>query len=153
MEHVAITGMGVVSPLGSTVETFWRGLIQGTCAVAPMAARSTVSGNGFWAAVPDDFLNEATLPASALRNTDRFTQYAVVAADAALAQADLDPPAERTAVIVGNTMGGFPFVAEAQTRYLESGGRAVTPKLMALVIPNMAGASIAMRWKLHGPSL
>jgi len=44
-------------------------------------------------------------------------------------------------------------VAETQTRFLEDGGRAVTPKLMALVIPNMAGALIAMRWNLHGPQL
>jgi 3-oxoacyl-[acyl-carrier-protein] synthase II len=50
-------------------------------------------------------------------------------------------------------MGGFPLVAETQTRFLEGGGRAVTPKLMALVIPNMAGALIAMRWNLHGPQL
>ncbi|MBV8354417.1 MAG: beta-ketoacyl-[acyl-carrier-protein] synthase family protein, partial [Candidatus Eremiobacteraeota bacterium] len=153
MEHVAITGMGVVSPLGSSVDTFWRSLIEGKSAIAPMPERERVSGNGFWAAVRDDFLGATTLPASALRNTDRFTQFAMVAASAALAQASLNPPAERTAVIVGNTMGGFPLVAETQSRYLEGGAHAVTPKLMALVIPNMANALIAMHWQLHGPSL
>ena len=153
MEHVAVTGMGVVSPLGSSIDAFWRGLMNGTSAIGPMHNRERVSGNGFWAAVPDDFVGGAQLSAGALRNTDRFTQYAMVAASAALAQASLDPPAERTAVIVGNTMGGFPLVAETQSRYLDGGGHVVTPKLMALVIPNMANALIAMHWKLHGPSL
>ena len=112
-----------------------------------------VSGNELWAAVPDDFLDRSPIPPAALRNTDRFTQFAMVATAEALRQARLDPPAERTAVIVGNTMGGFPLVAQAQTRLLESGGRSVTPKLMALVIPNMPSALIAMHWNLHGPQL
>ncbi len=50
-------------------------------------------------------------------------------------------------------MGGFPFVAESQTRFSEAARAASRPKLMALVIPNMASAFIAMHWKLHGPQL
>ena len=153
MEHVAVTGVGVVSPIGCTVESFWRNLLDGKRAIAPMSQDARVSGNALWAAVSDDFLKQAALPPGALRNTDRFTQFAMVAADEALRGARYEPPAERTAVIIGNTMGGFPLVAEAQTRFLEGGWRAVTPKLMALVIPNMAGASIAKHWRLHGPQL
>jgi 3-oxoacyl-[acyl-carrier-protein] synthase II len=152
MEQVAVTGVGIVSPIGSNVESFWQHLLEGQRAIAPMPERSKVTGNGFWAAVSDDFLAQSALPRSALRNTDRFTQYAMVAAHEAMERAGLDPPAARTAVIIGNTMGGFPTVAQAQTRFLDE-ARSVTPKLMALVIPNMAGASIAMHWKLHGPQL
>lgn len=151
MEQVAVTGVGVVSPIGSTAESFWRHLLDGKRAIAPMPDGARLSGNGFWAAVADDFLDHSRLPRSALRNTDRFTQYAMVATQEALAAAQLDPPAP-TAVIIGNTMGGFPFVAESQTRFLDE-PRNVTPKLMALVIPNMAAALIAMHWKLHGPQL
>ncbi len=153
MEHVAVTGVGIVSPIGYTVESFWRNLIEGKRGIAPMSDGARVSGNALWAAVSDDFLEEMPLPPGTLRNTDRFTQYAMVAAAEALRRARYEQPAERTAVIIGNTMGGFPFVAEAQTRFLEGGGRAVTPKLMALVIPNMASALIAIHWKLHGPQL
>src|SRR5579863_1335627 len=118
-----------------------------------MGDGARVSGNALWAAVPDDFLAHTGLPPAALRNTDRFTQYAMVATAEALRRANYDAPARRTAVIIGNTMGGFPLVADTQTRFLEDGGRAVTPKLMALVIPNMASALIALHWKLHGPQL
>jgi 3-oxoacyl-[acyl-carrier-protein] synthase II len=140
-----------VSPIGCTVESFWRNLLDGKRAIAPMGDGARVSGNALWAAVSDDFLQHTGLPQGALRNTDRFTQYAMAATAQALRRARFDPPAERTAVIIGNTMGGFPLVAEAQTRFAEGG--AVTPKLMALVIPNMPSALIAMHWKLHGPQL
>ena len=151
MEHVAVTGLGTVSPIGSTTDSFWQHLIDGTRAIRRIPEASRLTGNGYWAAVDDEFLNATPLPRAALRNTDRFTQYAMVAAQEALNHARLDPPL-RTAVIVGNTMGGFPFVAESQTRFLEA-ARSVTPKLMALVIPNMAAARIAMHWRLHGPQL
>jgi 3-oxoacyl-[acyl-carrier-protein] synthase II len=152
MEHVAVTGMGIVSPVGNSTRSFWQHLLEGRRAIGPIPHAVALSGNGLWAAVPDSFLAESSLPAAAFRNTDRFTQYALEATAQALRAAQLDPPS-RAAVILGNTMGGFPFVAESQTRFLEGGSRAVTPKLMALVIPNMACALIAMRWNLHGPQL
>lgn len=156
MEHVAITGMGIVSPIGAGTVPFWRHLLEGRRAIAPIDgpyADANLSGNRFWAAVPDEFLARLALPPAALRNSDRFTRLAMAATAQALEQSQLDPPGPRTAVIIGNTMGGFPLVAEAQTEFLTGGSRAVAPKLMALVIPNMASASIAMHWKLHGPQL
>lgn len=153
MEHVAVTGMGVVTPIGSTTRIFWQSLLQGRRAIAPIEGAGGLSGNRLWAAVPKEFSLNGELTPTVARNTDRFTQYSLAATQEAIDQARLDPPSARTAVIVGNTMGGFPLVAETQTRFLEDGGRAVTPKLMALVIPNMAGALIAMRWNLHGPQL
>jgi 3-oxoacyl-[acyl-carrier-protein] synthase II len=146
--------MGIVSPIGVGTELFWRHLLEGRRAIAPIGgSEANLSGNRLWAAVPDDFLTHAALPPAALRNTDRFTRFAMVATAEALGQSQLEAPAPRTAVIVGNTMGGFPLVTEAQTEFLAGGMRAVAPKLMALVIPNMASASIAKNWKLHGPQL
>jgi 3-oxoacyl-[acyl-carrier-protein] synthase II len=152
VEHVAVTGLGIVSPIGSTTESFWRRLLEGRRAIAPICGGESLTGNAFWAAVGDDVLQSSSLPRAALRNTDRFTQYAMVATHEALTEAALNPPSDTTAVILGNTMGGLPFVAESQTRFLD-GARNVTPKLMALVIPNMASARIAMHWGTHGPQL
>jgi 3-oxoacyl-[acyl-carrier-protein] synthase II len=153
MEHVAVTGMGVISPIGGRVATFWQSLVEGRSGVVPIPESDGLSGNRLWAAVPDVLLARDSLPASAFKNTDRFTQYAILAALQAVNQAKLPEPDTQTAVIMGNTMGGFPLVAETQTRFLADGARPVTPKLMALVIPNMASACIATRWKLHGPQL
>ncbi|TAM58803.1 beta-ketoacyl-[acyl-carrier-protein] synthase family protein [bacterium] len=154
MEHVAVTGMGIVAPIGHDVETFWQGLIEGSCAVAPIPGGDGLPGNRLWAAVPDTFLERAPLPAEALRNTDRFTRFALVAADQAVRQAAAEPlDTLRTAVVIGNTMGGFPFVTAAQQEYLTQGSRSVPPKLMALVIPNMPAARVALHYRLHGPQL
>ncbi|HVA36475.1 MAG TPA: beta-ketoacyl-[acyl-carrier-protein] synthase family protein [Candidatus Dormibacteraeota bacterium] len=154
MENVVVTGMGIVSPIGCGVPNFWARLIAGESAVKPIPGGDALTGNRLWAAVGDDFLESTTLPRTALRNADRFTQYALVAAHEAVAQSgleSLDPL--RTGVLVGNTMGGFPLVAQTQTQFLAEGNRSVPPKLMALVIPNMPAASIALHWGLHGPQL
>lgn len=152
MQHVAVTGMGIVSPLGSSVETFWQNLVHGKAAIAPADAAFRLSGNGLWAAVADEMLSQETMRPSALRNSTRFTQYAILAAEQALRAAALDPPGH-TAVIVGNSMGGLPLVTEMQDRLRERGARAVSPKLIALVVPNVAAARIAWYYKLRGTQL
>jgi 3-oxoacyl-[acyl-carrier-protein] synthase II len=153
MEHVVVTGMGIVSPIGGTVDAFWRSLLNGTNAIAPIPGVTGLTGNMLWAAVPDALLDADRLPASARRGSDRFALYAMLATHEALRHAALERPPEHTAVVIGSTMGGFPLVTETQTRYLQDGARSVTPKLMALVIPNMASARIAMHWHLHGRQL
>ena len=124
MRRVAVTGMGIVSPIGTGTEVFWQNLLEGKCGIAPIKISGPkLSGNALWAAVADDFLDRSPIPPGALRNTDRFTQFAMAATSEAFRQARLDPPAERTAVVVGNTMGGFPLVAQITDRGVRVGGR------------------------------
>lgn len=152
MEHVAVTGVGIVSPIGTGVEAFWQALVAGRHGFTRIPNSEKLDGNRLWAAVPDDFLEGSAVERSALRNADRHTQYAVVAAAQAFASADLAQPPEKTAVIVGSTMGGLPTFAQTQTQFVED-PRHVTPKLMALVIPNMAGSRISLHWGLRGRQL
>ena len=111
--------MGIVSPIGEAVEVFWRHLLEGDLGIAPMKAywasefRKRALGGG-----RGRLFGSQPVPPAALRNTDRFTQFAMAATVQALDQAQLEPPQERTAVIVGNTMGAFPLVAQAQTALL-----------------------------------
>jgi 3-oxoacyl-[acyl-carrier-protein] synthase II len=153
MNQVAVTGMGVVSPIGSGVPVFWDALLAGRHAFRPIANAEGLGGNRLWAAVPDGFAAAPGVTAAMLRNSDRFTAYAMVAAVEALGMAGLaDGPPPRTAVILGNTMGGLPLFADTQLE-LERRPQHVTPKLMALVIPNMAAARISLHWGLHGRQL
>lgn len=118
-----------------------------------MADADSLGGNRLWAAVPDGFAALPGVTAAMLRNSDRFTAYALAATVEALAMAGLsEAPPPRTAVILGNTMGGLPLFAQAQME-LERRPQHVTPKLMALVIPNMAAARISLNWGLHGRQL
>ena len=73
MEHVAVTGMGIVTPIGSTTGIFWQNLLQGKRAIAPIEGGGRLSGNRLWAAVPKEFSHNGELTPTVARNTDRFT--------------------------------------------------------------------------------
>ncbi len=152
VEHVAVTGAGIVCPIGSGASAYWDAILGGKHGFTTIPESDRLPGSRLWAAVPDGFLDTLELPAEWLRNADRFTQYAVASAAQALAMAGLRQPPRNTAVIVGNTMGGLPLLAQTQMQLVEH-PRHVTPKLMALVIPNMAAARISLAWGLRGRQL
>ena len=154
MDDVAITGFGVVSPFGGGVDAFWKAVCGDQHGFAPAADERVLSGNRIWAAVPDDFAKASALPSSVLRNADRFTQLVLVATQEALRDAGLTEalPSHETAIVIGNTMGGIPFLADTAVAF-ERDPKRVSPKLTALVIPNMASARIALFLQLHGPQL
>lgn len=147
-----MTGAGIVCPIGAGASAYWNAILGGRSGFTTIAGCDHLPGSRMWAAVPDDFLDALELPAEWLRNADRFTQYAVASAAQALAMAGLPQPPRETAVIIGNTMGGLPLFAETQMQFTEQ-PRHVTPKLMALVIPNMAAARVCLVWGLHGRQL
>ncbi len=152
MEQVAVTGVGVICPVGSGVESFWDAILSGRHGFSTIPQSEALSGNRLWAAVPDELLSVCEVPAEFVRNADRFTQYAVVTAAQAFSMAGFEVPPPKTAVVLGNTMGGLPLFAETQMQ-LAVNPRHVTPKLMALVIPNMAAARISLNWGLRGRQL
>jgi 3-oxoacyl-[acyl-carrier-protein] synthase II len=147
-----VTGAGIVCPIGSGANAYWDAILGGRHGFTAIPGCDHLPGSRMWAAVPEDFLDALELPAEWLRNADRFTQYAVASAAQALAMAELPRPPQDTAVVVGNTMGGLPLFAHAQMQLIEQ-ARHVTPKLMALVIPNMAAARICLAWGLRGRQL
>lgn len=152
MKSVAITGMGVISSIGRGTGVFWNALIAGKRGFTPVAFGSASDAPRFWAPVPNVHLEESGVPAAMLRNADRFTQYAIIATAEAIAMSGLEAPTLRTAVIMGTTMGGLPLLTETQMQFAVH-PQQVTPKLMALVIPNMAAARISLNWGLRGRQL
>jgi 3-oxoacyl-[acyl-carrier-protein] synthase II len=153
LDNVAITGLGAVSPFGSGVDAFWAGVCGNEHGFVRAADEDVITGNRIWGAVPNDFAKSSGLPNSILRNADRFTQLALVATQEALRDAGLnDLPDLETAIVLGTTMGGVPLLADTAVAF-ENDPRRVSPKLMALVIPNMASARIALFLRLHGPQL
>jgi 3-oxoacyl-[acyl-carrier-protein] synthase II len=152
MDEVVVTGAGIVSPIALGVDAFWDALLSGRHGFTAIPNSADLPGGGYWAAVPDAHMTQSNLPPEYLRNADRFTQYAVIAAAQALSMAGLELPPAKTAVLIGNTMGGLPLLTETQMQ-LTSDPRHITPKLMALVIPNMAAARISMNWGLLGRQL
>ncbi|MCE3551499.1 beta-ketoacyl-[acyl-carrier-protein] synthase family protein [Pseudonocardia sp. RS11V-5] len=154
MSQIVVTGAGIVSPLGSSVETFLAGLADNEVATRPSPWRDAEGMPlGWWAGVPD-FDPDEWADARVQAGSDLFTLYALAAAQQAVTQAglaELDPL--RTAVVHGSSMGGMRALMRAQHDLERSGPGAIDRKTMIKIWPNMAAAQIAMRWDLHGPSL
>lgn len=136
--RVAITGLGVVSPVGIGPDAFWQGLL----APQPEGLRRVHDFE------PGDYYPS---PKEA-RRADRFTQFAIAAAEQAVAQAgafDADP--ERTGVILGTGVGGLDS-SETQCGVLhQKGPRRVSPFMVPMMMANAAAAAISMRFGCQGP--
>lgn len=156
MERVVITGMGILSPLGNDVDTFWNGLKEGRSGISRID-RFDASGFGTQiAGQVRDFDAEGLLGRKEARKMDRFCQYAMFAAEQAMQDARLQPERldrERFGVYVGSGIGGIETLAE-NLRVLDGRGPGrVSPSLVPMMITNMAAAQISIRYGALGPTL
>ena len=144
--------MGVVSAIGRDISTLLRALHTNTIgiAAAPWNEDDLFAG---WAVVRD-FQPERWMDRTVIGGSDLFTQFAVATAAEAVTDAGLDGPeqlpARRTAVVMGSSMGGVRALTKAQHQLEHHGAAAVDRKAMIQMLPNMAAAQIAMRYRLHG---
>ncbi len=156
MERVVITGMGVVTPLGSGVETFWSKLVAGQSGVRSIEAFDASRHKAKIAGEVRDFDGAALLGAKEARKLDRFCQFALAAADEAVQQSGLDlarTDRERMGVYVGSGTGGIGTLME-QAGVLDARGPGrVSPMLVPAMIVNMAAALISIRYGALGPSM
>lgn len=156
MERVVITGMGVVTPLGSGVETFWSKLVAGQSGVRTIEAFDASRHKAKIAGEVRDFDGAALLGAKEARKLDRFCQFALAAADEAVRQSGLDlsrTDRERMGVYVGSGTGGIGTLME-QAGVLDARGPGrVSPMLVPAMIVNMAAALISIRYGALGPSM
>src|ERR1700722_5523250 len=151
--QVAITGTGTVSPFGLSVEGFFDGLASGTSLIREIPSIRDDMPSSFSAPV-EGFNADDWMEPIIKEGSDRFTHFALAASQMALADAgvsEFDPL--RTAIVVGTSMGGTRALLRAQHLFETEGPDAVPRKVSIQIWPNMAAAQIAMKYKLHGPSL
>ena len=136
--RVAITGIGVVSSVGSGADAFWAGL-HGP---APEGERR----------VPD-FDPEQWFSTKEARTLDRFAQFSVAVADMALTDAgDVAADPGRSGVIMGTGVGGLQSLETQILVYADKGARRVSPRLVPMMMSNAGAAAVSMRLGWHGPS-
>jgi len=157
--RVVVTGLGMVSPIGSTIETFWDSLLKGKSGVGPLTAFDPTHFTCRIAAEVKDFNPAASLSAKEVKRMDRFVQFAVVAAKAAVKEAKLDLAKEdpnRIGVMVGSGIGGLHTVEAEHRQYIELGPEKgpdrISPFLIPMLIVNMASGQISISLGLKGPN-
>lgn len=156
MERVVITGMGIISPLGNTVEQFWNRLAAGESGISPITSFDTAHFKTKIAGTVQEFDAEARFGRKEARRMDRFSQFALAAAEDAWADSGLQLDKldrERLGVYVGSGVGGIQTLMEQADLLRSRGPERVSPTLIPMLIPNMAAAVISIRLGALGPSL
>lgn len=157
MKRVAITGLGVITPVGNDVNTFWENLTAGVCGIGPITKFPTDDLKVKIAAEVKDFDPAAFgMDVPTARKLDLYTQYALAAAkqaveDSGIAESGLAP--ERFGVYVGSGIGGMnTFVNETQ-KLMQRGPSRVSPFFIPMMIGNIAAGNIAIQYGAQGPCL
>lgn len=149
-----VTGIGLVSPVGGAVGSFFEAICHGHSGLRRPPDDHPVAGIVPVAAIAPDIDPESVLPATEARFVDRFVVMAVAAADAALADAgivvggDADPA--RVAVVIANSFGGMTLFEDQAIARHARGRTAVTPYLLGGMLPNMATAWVTIRHGVRG---
>ena len=155
--RVVITGLGALTPLGLTVDSFWEGMMDAVSGAAPITYFDPERFDTKFACELKGFDIHEHLDKKAARRLDRFAQYAMVVAAQAVEDAGLsgDLPQEikdRTGVIFGSGIGGLQTFQEQTAIYLENGPRRISPFFIPMMIPDIASGHISMQYGFRGPN-
>ena len=157
MFRVAVTGMGVITPVGNDIETFWSNAKNAVCGVGKIT-RFDASGLkvSLDAEVKDFNPKQYYDSMQEIRRSDLFMQYAMAAAKQAVEQSGIlssDIDKERLGVYIGYGIGGIGTTIREHDRLNEKGPDMVSPFFVPMMIGNMAAGSVAIRFGAKGPTL
>jgi 3-oxoacyl-[acyl-carrier-protein] synthase II len=153
--RVVVTGMGLVTPLGTGTERNWEALCAGRSGVRSISRFDASNLVARVAGEVPDFEAERYIERKDLKKMDTFIQYAVAAAQMAVEDAGVEMPLgrpDRAGVIVGVGMGGLDSLESAYHHFAAQDVRRVSPFFVPKLIPNMASGHIAMRYGARGPN-
>ena len=156
--RVVVTGLGALTPIGKTVPEFWAAMMAGQSGAAPITHFDASDYPTTFACELKGFDAGDYLDRKEARRLDPFAQFAIVAADEALADAGLDTAQfsdrdkARTGVIMGSGIGGMKLFQDQVVEYASHGPRRLSPFFVPMMIIDMAPGLISMRHGLHGPN-
>ena len=152
--RVVVTGMGAVTAIGIGVDAFWRGVLSGKSGIKPITLIDPARHSVRFAGEISEFDAKAMIGKEAKR-MDRFTQFAVVASEEAVADAKLEiteENADRIGVIIGVGVGGLQTWENEHTKFMQGGPDRVSPFLIPMMIVNMAAGHVSIRTGARGPN-
>ncbi|HEY9677316.1 MAG TPA: beta-ketoacyl-ACP synthase II [Drouetiella sp.] len=157
-ERVVVTGIGAVSSVGTGIEDFWKGIVEGRSGVKRVTTarvKEEMQSACKIAAEIVDFDPSKYLEPKQVRRTDRFIQFAVAAAQLAVEDAKLDMKQEdptRVGVVVGSAAGGFETIEQQYRVLMERGPDRCSPFTVPMLIVNMAAGWVSILHNAKGPN-
>ena len=155
--RVVITGIGVITPVGNDLATFWNNIKNGVSGIDRIASFDTTDydckiGGEVKEFKPVEYFKNP----KDVRRTDRYTQLAMAAAKMAVADAEVEPDKiadlTRFGTVIGSGIGGLKTLEEQHTILMNKGPTRVSPFMIPMMISNMASGLISMEYGLRGPN-
>ncbi|HXC60492.1 MAG TPA: beta-ketoacyl-ACP synthase II [Steroidobacteraceae bacterium] len=155
--RVVVTGMGIISPVGSTVETAWANVVNGVSGIGPITRFDVSEFPCKFGGAVKDFQLEKYLSPKEARRMDEFMHYGIAAGVEAMADSGLDVDKidlDRAGVITGSGIGGLQTIQDEHNAYLSANSpRKISPFFVPASIINMISGHLSIRFGLRGPNL
>jgi 3-oxoacyl-[acyl-carrier-protein] synthase II len=155
-KRVVVTGLGCISPLGNDVVSLWQNIIAGESGVDWITHYDASEYKTHFAAEVKGFDGAALFGSREARKMDRFTQFALAAAQQAVADAGLvidDSNRSRIGVVIGTGIGGISTLFEQMKVFFERGPSRVSPFLVPMMLPDSGAGTIAIHLGVRGPNM
>lgn len=151
--RVVVTGMGAITPIGNSVDEFWKSLKNKTVGIGPISYFDVTDYKAKLAAQVKDFDPKQYMDPKSAKRMEQFCQFAVAAAKEAIEDAGLDMSREdpfRVGVAVGSGIGSLQSIEREYKKLLERGPGRVNPLLVPLMISNMAAGNVSIQYGMKG---
>ena len=152
-KRIVVTGMGAVTPLGNSVDSYWEALISGKSGIDMIKEFDASSLDTRFAGEVKGFKPEDFLPKKLIKNTERFSQLAYAAASAAILDAGLVIEPERTGITLGTAIAGIRPIADTQEMIALCPDSKIGPRFVPKLLGNIAASNIAIYNHIYGPSI
>ena len=155
MRRVVITGVGLITALGTGTEKTWKSLLDGDCGINTIESFDTSDQSVHIAAEVRDFNPEDYIEKKELKKLGRFSQFAIAASKMALDDAKLDineSNATRVGVIIGSGIGALEVIETEIGKMIEKGPKRISPFYIPAVITNMASGNVSIYTGAKGPN-
>jgi 3-oxoacyl-[acyl-carrier-protein] synthase II len=154
--RVVVTGLGLVSPVGNTVDEAWENLLAGRSGIATLTKFDHSGLSVHFGGEVKGFNIEDYISGKEARHMDTFIHYGVAAGTQAFRDSGLtvtDANSERIGVMVGSGIGGLPMIEETHTEYVNRGARRISPFFVPGSIINMISGHLSINLNLKGPNV
>ncbi|MDT8866783.1 beta-ketoacyl-ACP synthase II [Vibrio fluvialis] len=154
--RVVVTGMGMLSPVGNTVESSWKALLAGQSGIVNIEHFDTTNFSTRFAGLVKDFNCEEYMSKKDARKMDLFIQYGIAAGIQALDDSGLvitEENAPRVGVAIGSGIGGLDLIETGHQALMEKGPRKVSPFFVPSTIVNMVAGNLSIMRGLRGPNI
>src|SRR5690349_7526008 len=158
--RVVVSGLGLICPVGNTVEEGWANIVAGRSGIAPITRFDASAFACRFAGEVKGFKIDDWIPAKEARHMDAFIHYGLAASIQAVRDAGLptgrdltEDEAERIGCLVGSGIGGLPLIEETHAEFLQRGPRRITPFFVPASIINMISGHISILYGYQGPNL